>query len=279
MLRSTSALVLTRLATTTSTAMAAAVDASSCAGGTRLRLGLVRHGESMNNVHTANGTYKTGRVADPELSARGRRQAEVLGAFLGNASKAGFLGLRELDEIWVSPHKRTLDTAAPTVQALGLAPRVVTDIFEAGGIYDASDSYDAFVAQGGMTRAEMAAAHPTYVLPADVTDEGWYRLPGRESDDECRARAKRVLEHVRTTAAELEASRNVLVVAHYDFISAFLDAILVPETSGEFVRWRHHNSAVTVLDIETTGDVALVKVNAAPHIYEADEGLLSGFPL
>ena len=275
MLRSTSALVLTRLATTTSTAMAAAVDASSCTGGTRLRLGLVRHGESMNNVHTANGTYKTGRVADPELSAR---RIYVLGGG-GNASKAGFLGLRNLDEIWVSPHKRTLDTAAPTVQALGLAPRVITDIFEAGGIYDASDSYDAFVAQGGMTRAEMAAAHPTYVLPADVTDEGWYRLPGRESDDECRARAKRVLERVRATAAELEGSRNVLVVAHYDFISAFLDAILVPETSGEFVRWRHHNSAVTVLDIETTGDVALVKVNAAPHIYEADERLLSGFPL
>ena len=85
---------------------------------------------------------------------------------------------------------------------------------------------------------------------------------------------------VRATASGLETSRNVLVVAHYDFISAFLDAVLVPETTGEFARWRHHNTAVTVLDIEqATGDVAFMKVNAAPHIYEADEGLLSGFPL
>ena len=131
-----------------------------------------------------------------------------------------------------------------------------------------------------MTRIQMAAAHPTYVLPSEVTDDGWYRGPGKESDDECRARAKRVLERVRATASGLKDSRNVLVVAHYDFISAFLDAVLVPETTGEFARWRHHNTAVTVLDVEqATGDVAFMKVNAAPHIYEADEGLLSGFPL
>ena len=84
MLRRTSTLILTRLATTTIRAMAA-IDSSGCAGecyadgtyqrGSRLRLGLVRHGESMNNVHEAQGTYKTGRVADPELSPRGRRQA------------------------------------------------------------------------------------------------------------------------------------------------------------------------------------------------------------
>ena len=91
-----------------------------------------------------------------------------------------------------------------------------------------------------MTRIQMAAAHPTYVLPSEVTDDGWYRGPGKETDDECRARAKRVLERVRATASGLKDSRNVLVVAHYDFISAFLDAILVPETTGEFARWRHH---------------------------------------
>jgi len=290
MLRRTSTLILTRLATTTIRAMAA-IDSSGCAGecyadgtyqrGARLRLGLVRHGESMNNVHEAQGTYKTGRVADPELSPRGRRQAEVLGAFLGNTSKAEYFGLGKIDEIWVSPHRRTLDTAAPAAKATGLAPRVYTDIFEAGGIYDANDAYDAFVARGGMTRAEMQAAHPTYVLPDAVDATGWYRGPGKESDDECRARAKRVLERVRATASALEGkSRNVLVVAHYDFISAFLDAVLVPETTGEFARWRHHNTAVTVIDIEqATGEVAFMKVNAAPHIYEADEGLLSGFPL
>ena len=68
-----------------------------------------------------------------------------------------------------------------------------------------------------------------------------------------------------------------------DFTGLFnktLTAPFVPETTGEFARWRHHNTAVTVVDIEqATGEVAFMKVNAAPHIYEADEGLLSGFPL
>ena len=47
-----------------------------------------------------------------------------------------------------------------------------------------------------MTRAEMQAAHPTYVLPDAVDATGWYRGPGKETDDECRARVKRVLERV-----------------------------------------------------------------------------------
>ena len=229
MLRSTSALLLTRLATTTIRAMAA-IDSSGCAGecyadgtyqrGARLRLGLVRHGESMNNVHEAQGTYKTGRVADPELSPRGKRQAEVLGAFLGNKSKAEFFGLQAIDEIWVSPHKRTLDTAAPAAKALGLAPRVHTDIFEAGGIYDANDAYDAFVAKGGMTRAEMQAAHPTYVLPDAVDATGWYRGPGKESDDECRARAKRVLERVPACVESTENSTPSSRRSHRDNLAS-----------------------------------------------------------
>ena len=49
-------------------------------------------------------------------------------------SSAEFFGLGKIDEIWVSPHRRTLDTAAPAAKATGLAPRVYTDIFEAGGI-------------------------------------------------------------------------------------------------------------------------------------------------
>ena len=137
----------------------------------RLRLALVRHGESMNNIHEAvsEAAYVANRHADPDLSPRGYRQADALGGFLANATRSAFLGVHRVDEVWVSPHRRTLLTVAPYAAASGHRPRVNTKLFEAGGVYDAND---AFAARGGLARSEMAARHPTYLLPDDVTEDG-----------------------------------------------------------------------------------------------------------
>ena len=50
----------------------------------RLRVALVRHGESMNNVHEAKSwlAYTTNREPDPDLSPRGFEQAQLLGEYL-----------------------------------------------------------------------------------------------------------------------------------------------------------------------------------------------------
>ncbi|KAK7242856.1 hypothetical protein SO694_00015411 [Aureococcus anophagefferens] len=236
----------------------------------RLRLALVRHGESMNNVHEAvsEAAYVANRHADPDLSPRGYRQADALGGFLANASRSKFLGVHPVDEVWVSPHRRTLLTVAPFAAASGHRPRVNTKLFEAGGVYDANDAYDAFAARGGLTRSEMAARHPTYALPDEVTEDGWYAPPtpgsGKETDDECRDRALGVAADV-----------------HYDFICAFLDALVAPATRGPFLRWRHWNTAITVVDVDgATGAASFVAQNAVAHLLdERDPALLSGFPL
>lgn len=130
----------------------------------RLRLALVRHGESLNNVLEAQGevTYRNGRLADPDLSPQGFEQANHLGSFLSDSNRAAVLGLHPIDELWVmlnrfmfslrslipalislqvSPVKRTLQTMKPTALALNMAPRVMTQCFEAGGIYDAFENY------------------------------------------------------------------------------------------------------------------------------------------
>ena len=109
-------------------AMSAEASAEACEKKVRLRLALVRHGESMNNVHEAQGeaAYRAGRVADPDLSPRGYRQAEVLGAFIADADRSAFLGVHPLDEAWVSPHVRTLLTIAPAAAKTGLRPPLAT---------------------------------------------------------------------------------------------------------------------------------------------------------
>ena len=253
----------------------------------RLRLALVRHGESMNNIHEAvsEAAYVANRHADPDLSPRGYRQADVLGGFLANLTRSAFLGVHPIDEVWVSPHRRTLLTVAPYAAASGHRPRVNTKLFEAGGVYDANDAYDAFAAQGGLTRSEMAARHPTYLLPDEVTEDGWYAPPtpgsGKETDDECRDRALGVAADVRARAAALDRDLNVVAVVHYDFICAFLDALVAPATRGPFLRWRHWNTAITVVDVDgATGAASFVAQNAVAHLLdERDPALLSGFPL
>ena len=132
----------------------------------RLRLALVRHGESWNNIHEATSfeAYTAKRSPDPDLSPRGMEQAALLGTYLGDRAASASLGIHPVSELWVSPVKRTLQTMAPTAAALGLRPRVHTRCFEAGGIYSNNADYTEFVAQGGMSRAEMQAAFPALSL-------------------------------------------------------------------------------------------------------------------
>eukprot|EP00392_Amoebophrya_sp_AT5.2_P013669 g13798.t1 len=85
----------------------------------RLRIALVRHGESNNNIHEATGdalTYWRFRTADPDLTARGRRQAELLAEHLADEKKSQFWGLHPISELWVSPVKRTMQTIHPLAE-------------------------------------------------------------------------------------------------------------------------------------------------------------------
>jgi len=202
----------------------------------RLRLALVRHGESENNVHEAMGQdeYRRLRSNDPHLSPRGHLQAERLAAFLTDTTRSQpILGIHPLSELWTSPTRRTMQTIAPLAAASGLQPLVQTQAFEAGGIFDADMSYTSITARGGMTRSQMLREFPAYRLPDDVTDDGWYNASGRETDEECRHRAASFAEMLRSYAAGLEASdrgnEQLVLVAHYDFLSALLDALILPK--------------------------------------------------
>lgn len=186
-----------------------------------------------------------------------------------------------MSQLLVSPHKRTLLTTQPLASKLALSPTVDCELFEAGGIYDADPEYTTFEAKGGMTRSEMAAAHPTYELPDQVTESGWYLGPGKETANECRARAARVAQRLIVDAKNLTEDRQLVIVAHYDFICAFLDALVMPETKGPFDHFRHYNTAITVVDIfANSGDVAFITQNAIPHILATgNSDLVSGFHL
>jgi broad specificity phosphatase PhoE len=250
----------------------------------RLRVGLVRHGESWNNVYSAMGkeSYRANRVADPFLTATGERQAAAVGAHFGDSAASALM--QPLDRLFVSPHRRTMQTMAPIARETGLAPTVWTDIFEAGGIH--TDG----VGEGGLTRSEMTSEFPEYTLPdaEAVGDDGWYSTERRQRDletvEETRARAATVAATLRARAANLLLlpaatsstaaavttaggiiSREVLVV-HHDFICALLDALVTPNATGALTQWTFYNCALTVVDIFADGSVRVLMTNSYTHL-------------
>lgn len=265
----------------------------------RLRIAFVRHAESENNVHEAVSwaAYVRERKSDPSLSERGFAQAEALGNWFAKRENSHFLlGVSPVDEIWISPTRRTLLTALPLKRALPeVSAKVKLNLFEAGGIFDANSDYTAFDARGGMTRTEMSEEFGDYELPEGLSEDGWYRGTGKETDDECRDRAKRFAKDLVDKAATINGqNQTIIVVAHYDFICAVLDAFIRPDTKGEFHRWHNYNTAITVIDIEpkeqpedgdssaaeATHDVVFVAQNAIPHILATgNPDLVSGFAI
>ena len=148
----------------------------------------------MNNVFAAEGieSYNKNRMADPPLSDIGERQADCIGQFF--ADKTASALLQPIDALWVSPHRRTLQTCAPAAASLDhLVPMVWPLCHELGGIYESFDNNTRREGRGGFSRAEMMASWPTYLLPEDVTEDGWYDVSlNCESTQHCRQRANKV---------------------------------------------------------------------------------------
>lgn len=93
-----------------------------------MRLLLIRHGQTIDNVKGELGTL----VPGPGLTALGRRQAEAI---------PGALATERIDAIAVSTMLRTQETAAPLAAARDLSPRVLDGLREidAGDIQGRSD--------------------------------------------------------------------------------------------------------------------------------------------
>ncbi|GAA2223231.1 histidine phosphatase family protein [Herbiconiux moechotypicola] len=94
-----------------------------------MRLLLIRHGQTIDNANGALGTV----VPGPGLTELGRTQAAAIPAALVAES---------IDAIAMSTMRRTHETAAPLVEALGLAPIEFDGLREitAGDIEGRSDS-------------------------------------------------------------------------------------------------------------------------------------------
>lgn len=201
-----------------------------------VELVLVRHGSSAATTGAPADTLDGHH--DPPLARAGRAQAEAVCARLASAPPA---------RLFVTPMRRTAETAAPLAARLGVAPTVVPELREVHlGSWEG-----AF--------AERLAARDERVREL-FTAQRWDVIPGAEPDDRFRARVRVGLEQVaRATGADATA----VAVVHGGVIA---EACRQATGSEPFAFLYAENGSITRLLRLASGRWALRGFNDVAHL-------------
>ncbi|MEZ4571414.1 MAG: histidine phosphatase family protein [Thermomicrobiales bacterium] len=192
-------------------------------------------------MHNPRTTQATRRASPIVLTDAGERQADLLAARIEEFS---------IDLLYVSPMRRTLQTASPVAAATGLQARVFTGLHEWGGVYE--DAEDGHIHQPGLGRAEMEMIIPDLVVPEEVTAAGWWQ------GDLDVSRMEAVIERSRSNAAayldylasEYPPDLTIGVVTHGGFGSHLLEAALHVEAHPDFfLRFLQANTGHALIEI------------------------------
>jgi 2,3-bisphosphoglycerate-dependent phosphoglycerate mutase len=149
---------------------------------------LVRHGESAAVVPGVPVAQADGHD-DPPLAPEGLEQAERVGERLAD---------QRIDAIYVTPLRRTHETAAPLAARLALTPVVEPDLREVHlGEWE-----------GGAFRRHVAEGHPLAVRM--FAEQRWDVIPGAEPTEAFGARLRAGLGRI----VAAHPDQRVVVVAH-----------------------------------------------------------------
>ena len=190
---------------------------------------LVRHGLPLR-VELETG------IADPELAAEGHEQA---------AKMAAYLGVEDVEAVYVSPLRRAIETARPLCKVLGL---------------------EAVVSEGV---AEFDRNSREYVPVEELratNDPRWEKLLRGEWDgvDEDPSIFKaRVVETVEDMIARHPGGR-VVVVCHGGVINQYLAHVLGIETHIGFFYPKY--TSIHRVMAARSGERSIVSINEASHL-------------
>lgn len=199
---------------------------------------LVRHGASAAAVPGERHEMLEGR-GDPPLSPTGVEQAEAVGARLAGE---GF------SRIFVTPLRRTRQTAAPLVRATGVEPVVIDDLVEVSlGDWE-----------GGEFRIRAYERDP--LVMRALTEENWEVLPGAESMEGFATRVRRGVDAI---VAQAEPGESVVAFVHGGVIGE-----LARQATGSrpFAFLRNDNTSITRLVVHADGSLFLRSFNDIGHL-------------
>ena len=183
-----------------------------------MNLYFIRHGQSANNAGFP-------RVPDPPLTKLGAEQARHAALALAEVPP--------LAALYASPMRRAIETANLLSETLHLAPHLLPDLCEAGGLRELP----------GMCRSEILQEWPTVQMDTSITDSGWWNAAPEDTDEALvYARAHRALNLLRQRHEAEE--EDIAIVTHGTFGSAMLSVLLGMEAGG-YTRFIFNNCALT----------------------------------
>jgi len=202
------------------------------------RLLLIRHGESTwNEVHRIQGQL------DPPLSARGRRQAELLARRLSN---------RRPEAIYASDLKRAMETAAPIERETRLEAMPMQELREV------------FLGEWeGLSTEEVTARFPDAWAKWTV-EPSWDLVPDGEGAEAFEGRVEAALQSVLRRHPHGEA----IVVTHGGVIQVALHQVMGRPSRGLFP-FRISNASITVIE-KREGRMVIAGVNDVGHLDDAE---------
>lgn len=222
-----------------------------------LRLYLVRHGQSVNNAEPNFENHQF----DPPLVDMGIKQSEALAHHLTHGSDNGALNYGyAIQRIYTSPQLRALQTTAPIATALDIRPEIWVKIHERGGVVILHRR--GVQHHCGMTRSEIATQFPTFKIPYQITEKGWWHGDGNlESNDDVAVRA-RVVTNDLLIQARTARDLGVLMVSHGTFLNALMQILLNDSEN----RYLHFNAALSRIDIDRSTRATLKYLNRTHHL-------------
>ena len=199
---------------------------------------LVRHGASADAMPGAPFPLIDGR-GDPPLSETGRTQAQAVGDRLSH---------EEIARLFVTPLRRTQETAAPFAAATRLEPAVVENLAEVRlGDWE-----------GGEYRLRVAARDP--IIRRVFEEERWDLIPGAESPESLTDRVRAGLEEI----VEVTGPDAVAVaVLHGGVIG---EACRQATGSRPFAFVHSDNGSVSRLVVRSSGKWHLRSFNEISHL-------------
>ena len=217
-----------------------------------MELYLIRHGQSTNNQNHLPD------VADPPLTELGKEQSRRAGESLIE---------KGITWLYCSPMLRALQSAQIIGDILNLRANVFIGLHEWGGLSDENEAGQRTEIPG-LTRSEMEKICPQVVLPASVTDSGWWFHKWKDAEmmtELARENSVSFVRYLQTHHADTD--EGVIAILHGGSGSNLLCALLGLPFRVGYAPFHHNNTGVSRIRI--TPELTHVRyLNRVDHLSE-----------
>jgi broad specificity phosphatase PhoE len=259
-----------------------------------MKILVVRHGLSTNNVvmheigkmgvstSEANRMWMDRRVDDPELTDRGKKEAEEFGAYYSRVFSEAGTSIK----IYCSPFWRTLQTALPLANSVsGVHVVVQPDIYEIGGVYTNGVNGDKTGPGKHLSADEIKQMFPLYDV-VRLPEGNWY-TGGHETDVMAMERLERVVIWLKSPELHAEVGNSLLVlVVHGAFINLLFRSLLRMgnnsgplNESGATLSFSMPNTGTSLVEIPEPGAEARVHwIGRTDHLEQREDAIKDALP-